>query len=107
MRDKIIRVRATTDELALIQDLAKSRGMSLSEMVRRSALGVRMPAAALDRRDLAELARTLAALGRIGGLLNQLVRRAHSGKLTGHDAELSKTLAGVDALRAHLREIIR
>ena len=84
-----------------------SRGMSLSELVRCSALGARMPAAALDRRDLAQLAGTLAALGRIGGLLNQLVRRAHGGKVIGHDAELSKTLAGVDALRARLREIIR
>lgn len=107
MRDRIVRVRISAEELARIQNLAKSRGVSLSDLVRRAALGVRMPATALDKRDLVELSRTLAALGRVGGLLNQLVRRANAGKLTGHDVELSQTLAEVDGLRERLREIIR
>lgn len=107
VRNRIIRVRANDVELATMKNLAAARGISLSDMVRRAALGVRMPAAALDRRDLAELACVLGALGRIGGNLNQLVRRANAGRLPGHDAELSRTLDGIDALRRRLRNIVR
>ncbi|WP_033055498.1 plasmid mobilization protein [Sinorhizobium meliloti] len=107
MRDRIIRIRISEVESSTIKDLAKSRGLSLSDMVRRAALGVRMPARSLNGADAVLIARLLGELGQIGGNLNQMVRRANSGKLSGYDAELSYTLAGIDALRGRLREIVR
>lgn len=107
MRDQIIRIRTTHAEAATMKDLAVARGLSLSELIRRVALGVRMPARSFDATHIALLAQTLGELGRIGGNVNQLARRANSGKLSGHDAELAKALVELDALRGRLREIIR
>lgn len=106
MRDRIIRIRASAEELSKIEELARGRGLSISEMMRRAAFGVRMPTRTLDASHIMVLTRTLAELGRIGGNLNQLVRRANSGKLAGHDAELVGTLSGIDTLRDRLREIM-
>lgn len=106
MRNRTIRVRASTEELARMQDLAKARGLSLSDLIRRAALGGRMPARSFDQAHAALLARTLAELGRIGGNVNQLSRRANAGKLSGHDAELTATLAGIDALRERIRDML-
>lgn len=89
-----------------MQDLAKARGLSLSDLIRRAALGIRMPARSFDQTHAAQLARTLGELGRVGGNLNQLVRRANGGKLTGHDAELSETLAGIETLRDRIRQLL-
>lgn len=89
-----------------MKDLAKARGLSMSDVIRRAALGIRMPKRAFDQTHAAVLARTLGELGRIGGNINQLTRRANGGKLVGHDAELSETLAGVDALREHIRTML-
>ena len=106
MRDRIIRIRASTEELAKIEELARGRGISISEMMRRAAFGVRMPVRTFDATHIFLLTRTLAELGRIGGNLNQMVRRANSGKLTGQDADLPNTLSGIDTLRDRLRDIL-
>ncbi|MBX5160569.1 MobC family plasmid mobilization relaxosome protein [Rhizobium sp. NZLR8] len=106
MRDRIIRIRASIDEMSKIEELAKGRGLSISEMMRRAAFGVRMPARTFDATHITLLTCTLAELGRIGGNLNQMVRRANSGKLAGHDADLSNTLSGIDTLRDRLRDIM-
>lgn len=106
MRDRIIRIRASTEEISKIEQLAKGRGLSISEMMRRAALGVRMPVRTFDATQVVLLTRALGEAGRIGGNLNQLVRRANSGKLTGYDADLVQTLSGIDTLRHHLRSII-
>ncbi len=89
-----------------MKDLAVSRGLSLSDLIRRAALGVRMPARSFDQTHAALLGRTLSELGRIGGNMNQLTRRANAGRLTGHHAELSETLAGIDALRERIRNML-
>ncbi|WP_165420664.1 plasmid mobilization protein [Rhizobium ruizarguesonis] len=106
MRDHIIRIRASADERSKIEELARGRGLSISEMLRRAALGVRMPSRTLDASHIILLTRTLAELGHVGGNLNQMVRRANSGKLVGHDAELAVTLSGIDSLRDRLREFM-
>lgn len=106
MRDRIIRIRASTEEMSKIEALAKGRGLLISEMMRRAALGVRMPVRTFDSTQVVLLTRALGELGRIGGNLNQLVRRANSGKLIGYDADLAQTLSGIDTLRHHLRGII-
>lgn len=106
MRNRTVRVRLSADELATMQGLAKARGLSLSEMVRRAALGVRMPARSLDHTHAVLLARTLGELSRVGGNINQLTRRANAGRLVGHDVELAKSLAGLDALRERIRGLL-
>jgi hypothetical protein len=107
MRDQIIRVRTTHTEATAMKDLAVARGLSLSELIRRAALNIRMPTRSFDATHVALLAQTLGELGRIGGNVNQLARRANAGKLPGHDPELTKALVELDALRGRLREIIQ
>lgn len=107
MRDQIIRIRASHTEADTMKHLAIARGLSLSELVRRAALNVRMPAWSFDATHVALLAQTLGELGRIGGNVNQLARRANAGKLSGHDAELANALIELDALRGHLRAILQ
>jgi len=107
MRDQIIRFRASKAEVGAMKDLAVARGLSLSDLLRGSALGVRLPTRTFDHTDVRCLTQLLGHLGRIGGNINQLVRRANSGKLSGHDAELAETLVGINKLRDRVREIIR
>lgn len=107
MRDQIIRIRASRDEANAMKDLAIARGLSLSELIRRAALNVRMPARSFDATHIAMLARALGELGHVGGNINQLARRANAGKLPGHDAELAKALVELDVLRGHLRAMIQ
>lgn len=107
MRDRMIRLRASAEERAKMQDLAETRGLSLSDMIRRSAMGIRMPQRAFDHIQVQLLARILGELGRVGGNLNQMVRRANTGKLSGSTAELLQTLAEINALRDDLRELVR
>lgn len=106
MRNQIIRIRTSRDEATAMKDLATARGLSLSELVRRAALGIRMPVRSLDATHVSLLARTLGELGRVGGNINQLTRRANAGKLLGHDAELASALTELDTLRGRLREVI-
>lgn len=107
MRDQIIRVRTTHIEAITMKNLAVSRGLSLSELIRRAALNIRMPTRSFDAAHVALLAQTLGELGRVGGNVNQLARRANAGKLPGHDPELAIALVDLDALRGRLREIIQ
>ena len=106
MRNRIVRIRVSDTELSALKSLSAARGLSLSDLLRRAALNVRMPARRFDQADAAVLVRTLGELGRIGGNLNQLVRRANVGKLAGHDADLTATLAGIDSVRSRIREIV-
>jgi hypothetical protein len=106
MRDRIVRIRISDAELAALKSSAAARGLSLSDLLRRAALGIRMPVRRFDQADVVVLLRTLGELGRIAGNLNQLVRRANAGKLTGHDADLVVTLSGIDAVRTRIREIV-
>lgn len=107
MRDQIIRIRASHAEATAMKDLAAARGLPLSELIRRAALNVRMPARSFDATHMAMLTRALGELGRIGGNINQLARRANAGRLPGHDAELASVLVELDALRGHLRAFIQ
>jgi len=106
MRDQIVRCRVSSGEIGKMKDLAATRGVSLSDLIRRAALGVRLPSKTMDQTDILLLTQVLGHLGRIGGNINQLARRANAGKLSGYDAELSDTLVGINALRDRLREIM-
>ncbi len=106
MRSQVIRVRASQTEFNTIKDTALARGLTISELVRRSAMAVRLPIRSMNHLDAELLVRALGEIGHVGGNLNQMVRRAHAGKLAGHDAELSQTLAQIDALRMRIRDIV-
>lgn len=106
MRSRIVRVRTSDTEFSRMKDIASARGLSISELVRRAALGTRMPARTFDASHATVLARTLGELGRVGGNLNQLVRLANSGRIAGRDDELSRILAEVDAVRFRLQELL-
>ena len=69
-------------------------------------MAVRLPIRSMNHLDAKLLVRTLGEIGHVGGNLNQMVRRAHAGKLAGHDAELSQTLTQIDALRIRIRDIV-
>lgn len=106
MRSRIVRVRTSDTEFSRMKDIATARGLSISELVRRAALGTRMPIRTFDANHTAMLARTLSEIGRVGGNLNQLVRLANSGRIVGRDDELSRILADIDAVRSRLRELL-
>lgn len=106
MRSRIVRVRTSDTELSKIKDIATARGLSISELIRRAALGTRMPAQTFDANHAAVLARTLGEIGRVGGNLNQLVRLANAGRIARRDDELTRILADVDAVRFRLRELL-
>lgn len=106
MRSHIVRVRTNDTEFSRMKDIAAARGLSISELVRRATLGIRMPARIFDASHAVALAQTLGEIGRVGGNLNQLVRLANSGRITGHDDDLTRILANVDAVRSRLRELL-
>ncbi|MET3614754.1 hypothetical protein ABID16_003091 [Rhizobium aquaticum] len=107
MRNKLMKVRLTQSELATILEAAEAKGLTVSELCRRSALGVRLPRRRLDRRDAEILARLLASLGKIGSNLNQLVRAVNIGKVPIDDNATVSTLRDIDYLRQHIREILQ
>lgn len=92
-RKQVIPIRFTVEERTQLRELAKGAGISVSELVRRSALGRKMPAQAtpLINRE------TYQAISRIGNNLNQLARAANEGR----GVVLPQTL--LDGLRGELR----
>lgn len=105
MRDRSIKVRLTTDELADLRARATGRGLSLSELLRRAGAGVRMPARAFDRTHALLMTRALGELGRIGGNLNQLSRAANKGHVP-HGDDIRRTLDGINQLREQIRVLL-
>ena len=74
-RTRLIPVRCTDNEYAVIQEKASSAGLFAGGYLRASALGTAGPRAV--RRppvDRQELARLLGELGRVGNNLNQIAR---------------------------------
>lgn len=106
MRQSIIRFRASEDERNDLMARANARGLTVSELVRRSGLGVRLPAARFDQRQSRTLMRLLGQLAKIGSNLNQITRAVNSRRLTGHSHQLAITLSEIDRLRAQIRELL-
>jgi hypothetical protein len=106
MRHSVIRFRASDEERNDLLARANARGLSLSELVRRSGLGVRMPTARFDQRQALLLTKLIGQLAHVGSNLNQIARAANARRLTGHSDELSAILAEMDVLRTQVRELI-
>lgn len=107
MRHSIVRFRTSEYERKALLARADARGLTVSELVRRSGLGVRLPPARFDQRQARLIIQLLGQLARIGSNLNQLTRAANSRRLVGHSDELSFTLAEIDGLRSHVRELLK
>ena len=92
MRTMAVRVRCTPEEHATIAHKANECGRSVSEFVRAAALGRRVtPAVPNDVRI------GIGNLGRLGGLLKQIIVRVDGGQLP---AELAtEARSAIDVLR--------
>jgi len=106
MRQHVIRIRVSEHERTNLSARAHARGISLSELLRWSGGGVRLPAAHFDQRQAGLLAELIGQLARIGSNLNQLTRAANSRRLVGHSDELSATIAEINVVRARVRELL-
>ena len=89
-RDRTLRVRVTRGEIEGWRELAAAAGMSLSELVRRSAGRAR--AWHPDRARI-ERERTL-QIARIGANLNQIARWANTHKSAADAVRVTAALAG-------------
>lgn len=86
-RSAVVPVRLSPEERQALFEKAKSVGVSLSEFVRRSALGRRMPPAPPPKINLD----LYQQLSRIGNNLNQVARKIHEGTVLV-DLELVSTI---------------
>ncbi|PJN95209.1 hypothetical protein CNY89_09835 [Amaricoccus sp. HAR-UPW-R2A-40] len=94
LRDTRVQLRLTAEERAELERRADAFGLSLSDYLRRRALGSAMPATAAEERARAALA---TALLRIGVNLNQAMRRYNaSGRPPPHLPQL------IEDVRAHV-----
>ena len=105
MRDCFVKIRLTADELADLRARATARGLSLSELLRRTGANVRMPARAFDRTHVALMTQALGELGRVGGNLNQLSRASNSRRIP-HGDDIRRTLDGINQLRDQIRVLL-
>jgi len=107
MRQSVIRVRTSEEERNELLARAQARGLTLSELVRRSGRSVRLPNARFDQRQSKILTGLLGQLAKIGSNLNQLTRSVNARRLTGHSRELAATISEIDRLRAEIRELLK
>lgn len=97
MKSERITLRMPPDDVARLRQQAEADGCTVSESVRARVAGRRArPRRSMRQTELAELARVLAAVGRIGGNANQLARAANRGGAV--DA------AAVEGLRRELEQ---
>lgn len=93
-RDVRTAVMLTAIERAQLEERASACGLTLSEFLRRQALGRAMPASAIDNRARSVLA---TALLRLGVNLNQITRHMNAGR-----ADSFQLPALIDDIRAHI-----
>lgn len=108
IRTVTVRVRFSPLEKSQLVTIAKSRGLSMSDLLRTTALNT----APLFRKASPERAafiKGLAELGKIGSNINQIARtlntQAKTGSVTAPPPELAGALARVDTLADHLVKI--
>jgi hypothetical protein len=94
-RDALLQVRLTTIEKVKLEARAVSVGLSVSEFVRRRALGVPLPPQSADRQTRDKLATSLL---RIGVNLNQITKHMNAGRHAPPELP-----ALVSTINAHLK----
>ena len=94
-RDRLLKVRLTSEELTDIQAKAEAAGITVSDLARRRLLDYRLRQSGQEREILLHLAR-------IGGNINQLARWAntHKGRIETIEmiSRLDELQAGIKAL---------
>jgi len=104
-RRHTIGVRCSTAEFVLIEDKARSAGLSRGSYARAVLLGTSGPRAKRSPPVNAEaLALATAALNKVGSNLNQIAHVLNSGQAAG-SRDIIETLAEVRAAAAAIREI--
>lgn len=107
-RSVALAVRFSPEERAEVEAAAASAGVALGSYIRHQSLGGKRPRAV--RRPPVEkeqLARILAALGKIGSNLNQIARASNMGLFTTGDYEtLKEETAALGAARSALMEAL-
>jgi hypothetical protein len=91
VRDRILTIRLSPDERAVIDTAAERAGLAIGSYARHALLGA--PAPRQVRRPIVErreLSRLLGELGKIGGNLNQLAKAANSGVIV-YEGEIDDT----------------
>ncbi len=89
IRDTVVPVRFTKAERDNLKDFAEARRLSLSDFIRRVALGRRLPSLSPSPLNLA----MYQELARLGNNLNQLVRAVHGGHVLNVDGRFLQELA--------------
>jgi len=100
-------VRLRPDDHLLLRERAHGRGMAAAtyaSFLLRAHLRAVTP---MPERELAELKRSVAALGAIGRNLNNLARAANQGRVTGPSiGDLQQLLRACEALREHVKGMV-
>lgn len=107
-RDARLYVRLRTEDHVLLRERAAARGMAAAtyaSILLRAHLRALRP---LPERELAELKRSVAALGVIGRNLNQIARAANQGgSPQGPSAtDLRALLRALEGLRDHVKALV-
>lgn len=89
VRSAAVMLRVHPEERDLLRFNAGLRGMSMSDYIRQSCLGVRLRRTPEEKRHLRELAR-------IGANLNQLARWASTHKRAAEAVEVLTALASIE-----------
>jgi hypothetical protein len=87
-----------------MKSVAAEAGLSVSALICTRTLGIKAPPARRRTADVEALVRTLAALGRSGGNLNQICRRLNAYDFGGIP-ELQEMRAAMLAVQAEHRAI--
>jgi uncharacterized protein (DUF1778 family) len=107
-RSRHVDVRCTDAELAAITAAAARAGMTVGAFMRHQAIGTAGPRAVRRPQvDRAELARVLAALGRLGSNVNQLARAANTGEIPARDELADAAVATREMRDALMRALGR
>ena len=99
-RSEMLRVRLTAEEQAVVSAAAERAGLAIGSYVRQTLLTA--PPVRAVRRPVAErtaLAQILAAVGRVGGNINQLAYAVNVGKVGILKAEV------LEAIQSEIIEI--
>lgn len=101
-------MRLRPEDRLLLRERATGRGLAAAtyaSLMLRAHLRNVTP---MPDRELAELKRSVAALGAIGRNLNQIARVANQGRSPGASvADLMQLLRACEALRLHVKDLIR
>ena len=108
-RNLVLRVRVLPSESDEIRRRAAALGVSVSEMLRESALDepIRRPKKPLPSPDRKAIATLTGQLGKVGSNLNQLAHRANTSGVIGELGLLTDAIGECRDLMFHMTDLLR